>query len=95
MSDVFNTIGTFLGQLIRFVVDGLIGFFANLDDAARSFLQGLSESLGIAPTLISLVVLVIGLWLLWKGLAALMRRAIVATLIWWLLGVTVLNWQIQ
>ena len=95
MSDIFNSIGAFLGQLIRLIVDGLGGVFANLDNAAGSFLEGLSESLGIPPTLISLVVLVIGLWLLWKGLAALVRRAIIATLLWWLLGVTVLSWLIQ
>lgn len=95
MDDVFAFIGNAFGEFIRFIVDGLVGFFTGIDDAARSFMQGLSESLGIAPTLISLVVLVIGLWLLWKGVAALMRRAIVATLIWWLLGVTVLSWLIN
>ncbi|MGM0536360.1 MAG: hypothetical protein ACQEUN_05975 [Pseudomonadota bacterium] len=95
MSDIFNSIGAFLGQLIRFIVDGLSGFFTNLGNATGSFLEGLSESLGIPPTLISLGVLVIGLWLLWKGLAALMRRAIIATLLWWLLGVTVLSWLIR
>lgn len=95
MDDTFASIGNAFGEFIRFIVDGLSGFFANLGGSARSFMQGLSESLGIAPTLISLVVLVVGLWLLWKGVIALMRRAIVATLIWWLLGVTVLSWLIQ
>lgn len=95
MDDAFAFIGNAFGEFIRFIVDGLTGFFANIGDAAGSFMQGLSDSLGIPITLISLLVLVIGLWLLWKGVAALMRRAIVATLIWWLLGVTVLSWLIH
>ncbi|MDZ7853635.1 MAG: hypothetical protein U5L98_13600 [Halomonas sp.] len=95
MEDVFAFIGNAFGEFIRFIVDGLTSFFANIGNAARSFMQGLSESLGIPLTLINLVVLVIGLWLLWKGVAALMRTAIVATLVWWLLGVTVLSWLIR
>ena len=95
MDDAFAVIGNAFGEFIRFIVDGLTGFFTNIGGAARSFMQGLSESLGIPLTLINLVVLVVGLWLLWKGLAALMRRAFVATLIWWLLGVTVLSWLIR
>ncbi|CAM3603548.1 hypothetical protein [Halomonas lysinitropha] len=95
MDDVFAFIGNAFGEFIRFIVEGLTGFFAGIGDAARSFMQGLSESLGIPLTLINLVVLVIGLWLMWKGVAALMRTAIVATLFWWLLGVTVLSWLIR
>ncbi|MCH4563298.1 MULTISPECIES: hypothetical protein [Halomonas] len=95
MEDVFTWLGGALGDLIRFIVDLLRGFFANLGDSARSFLRGLSESLGIAPSLISLLVLIVGLWLLWKGLAAILRRAFVVALIWLVLGVTVLSWLIN
>ncbi|MBE0488191.1 MAG: hypothetical protein IBX53_03855 [Halomonas sp.] len=94
MEEFFTWIGSTLGEVIRFIVDLLTGFFANIGNAGRGFLDGLSGALGISPSLISLVVLVIGLWLLWKGFRALMRRAIVATLIWLLLGVMVLSWLI-
>ncbi|WP_416137553.1 hypothetical protein ACM26W_13830 [Halomonas sp. HK25] len=94
MEEFFTWAGRTLGEVIRFVVDLLTSFFANIGDSARGFLDGLSSSLGIAPSLISLVVLVIGLWLLWKGFRALMRRAILAALIWLLLGVMVLSWLI-
>jgi len=94
MEDFFTWIGRTLGEVIRFVVDLLTGFFANIGDSARGFLHGLSSSLGISPSLVSLVVLVIGLWMLWKAFRALMRRAIVATLVWLLLGVVVLSWLI-
>lgn len=95
MEDFFTWLGGALGGLIRFVVDLLSGFFANLGDSARGFLRGLSESLGIAPSLISLLVLIVGLWLLWKGLSALLRRAFVVALVWLLLGVVVLSWLIN
>ncbi|MFY0991460.1 hypothetical protein [Halomonas sp. C05BenzN] len=95
MADFFTWLGAALGDLIRFVVDLLTGFFANLGDSARGFLRGLSESLGIAPSLISLLVLVVGLWLLWKGLGALLRRALVVALVWLVLGATVLSWLIN
>jgi ABC-type proline/glycine betaine transport system permease subunit len=95
MDDAFTFIGNAFGEFIRFIVDGLTGFFNGIDDAAGSFMQGLSDSLGIPITVISLLVLVLGLWLLWKGVAALMRTALVTMLIWWLLGVTVLSWLIN
>ncbi|MFN2330327.1 MAG: hypothetical protein ABR580_00430 [Halomonas sp.] len=94
MEDFFTWVGRTLGEIIRFVVDLLTDFFSNIGNAAGGFLDGLSGSLGIPPSLISLIILVIGLWLLWKGVRALMRRAIVAALIWLLLGVMVLSWLI-
>ncbi len=94
MEDFFSWAGRTLGEIIRFVVDLLTGFFANIGDSARSFLQGLTSSLGIPVSLINLVVLVIGLWMLWKAFRALMRRAVIATLVWLLLGVVVLSWLI-
>ncbi len=94
MEEFFSWVGRTLGEVIRFVVDLLTDFFANIGDAARGFLDGLSGALGIPPSLTSLVILVIGLWLLWAGIRALMRRAIVAALIWMLLGVVVLSWLI-
>lgn len=95
MADFFNWLGNTLGDIIRFLVDGLVGFFADLGDSAQGFLRGLSDSLGIAPSLVNLLVLVFGLWLLWKGLRAFMRSAIFVGLVWLLLGVVVLSWLIQ
>ncbi|QFU02527.1 hypothetical protein FIU83_12865 [Halomonas sp. THAF5a] len=94
MDDVFSFIGSAIGEFIRFLVAGLTGFFSHLDEAAGSFMQGLSDGLGIPITLISLLVLAFGLWLLWKGVAALLRGAFIVMLVWWLLGATVLSWLI-
>lgn len=95
MQDVFNWLGNFLGELIRFVVDLLTRLHEHVSDAARGFLDGLTESLGIAPSLVSLLVLAIGLWLLYLALRALLRRRLIATVVWGVLGVMVLSWLIS
>ncbi|QOR39602.1 hypothetical protein HNO52_14570 [Billgrantia diversa] len=94
MQDFFTWLGRTLGEIIRFVVDLLVNFFQNLGASARGFFDGLATSLGISPSLVSLAVLLLGLWLLYLALRALLRRRLFATLIWALLGVTVLSWLI-
>lgn len=94
MQDFFTWLGRTLGEIIRFVIDLLVYFFHNLGASARGFFDGLAASLGISPSLVSLAVLLLGLWLLYLALRALLRRRLVATLIWALLGVMVLSWLI-
>lgn len=94
MQDFFSWLGSFLGELIRFVVDLLSRLYRHVSDAARGFLDGLTESLGIAPSLISVAILAIGLWLLYLALRALLRRRLIATVVWGVLGVMVLSWLI-
>ncbi|UYG02501.1 hypothetical protein OCT51_15110 [Halomonas sp. LR3S48] len=94
MQDFFTWLGRTLGEIIRFVVDLLTHFFQNLGASARGFFDGLATSLGIPATVVSLAVLLLGLWLLYLALRALMRRSLIATLIWAVLGVTVLSWLI-
>ncbi|RDB43883.1 hypothetical protein DU490_05590 [Halomonas sp. DQ26W] len=95
MQDFFSWLGETLGAMIRFVVDLLIVFFHNLGASAQGFFDGLASALDIPPTVISLAVLLLGLGLLYLALRALLRRRLVATLIWGLLGVTVLSWLIN
>ncbi|KAA0012548.1 hypothetical protein F0A17_06250 [Billgrantia pellis] len=94
MQDFFSWLGRTLGEIIRFVVDLLLVFFHSLGASVRNFFDALTSALGIPPTLISLGVLLLGLWLLYLALRALLRRRLVATLIWAVLGVTVLSWLI-
>lgn len=94
MEAFFTWVGRTLGEIIRFVVDLLTGFFANIGDSARGFLQGLAGSLGISTSIVSLLILMVGLWMLWKAFRALTRRAVVATLAWLLLSFFVLSWLI-
>ncbi|KGE79197.1 hypothetical protein CVH10_04975 [Halomonas sp. ND22Bw] len=95
MNDFFTAIGQFIGHVIRFIVDALSAGLNGLDDAASSLIGGIAGGLGIPANLLSLLVLVLGLWLLWKAFSALRRRAVVATLIWVILGISVLSWLIN
>lgn len=58
------------------------------------FVDGLTRSLGISPSMFSLAILVIGLLLLINGVRALLRGGIIGGLIWLVLGLLVLSWLI-
>ncbi|WP_120996790.1 hypothetical protein HKW98_15640 [Stutzerimonas urumqiensis] len=91
----FEWLGAALGTVIRFIVDALGGFFGLLAAAGHNFLEGLSRTLGIDQSLISLAALVIGLLLLIAAVRAFFRRAIVSGLILLLLGLWLLSWLIH
>ncbi|ANF58275.1 hypothetical protein [Halotalea alkalilenta] len=95
MQDFFNALGRTIGNAIRFVVELLGGFFSGISDAARGFVHGLTGALGVSDSVASIVVLVIGLMLLYTGIRALLRRSLVAGVIWLLLGLLVLSWLIS
>lgn len=87
----FEWLGQAFGDLIRFIVEALGGLFDLLGDAFSGFLAGLSKSLGIDATLLSLVVLLLGLLLLYAALRALLRKRIILALVWLLLGLWLLS----
>jgi len=95
MQEFFTWLGGALGELIRFVVDLLTRLHDHVGEAARGFLDGLTVSLGIAPSLVSLLVLALGLWLLYLALRALLRRRLIATAVWGALGVMILSWLLS
>ena len=87
----FEWLGQAFGTVIRFIVEALSGFFGFFGSAFGSFINGMSKALGITPSLLGIVVLIIGLLLLYAAVRAFMRRKIIAGLIWlffglWLLG---------
>lgn len=95
MEDVFNWIGTQLGAAIRFIVEGLGGFFANFDNALKGFFNGLTGELGMSTSLLSLIGLLLGLYLLFKGITTLMRGSIIGGLLLTFIGLTFLGWLIS
>ncbi len=94
IEEFFHWLGEKLGDGIRLIVEGLGWLFGGLFDAIDGFIDGLTTSLGIDASWFSLGVLLIGLLLLVAGLRALVRRAVVAGLIWMALGLLVLSWLI-
>jgi hypothetical protein len=87
----FESLGQAFGAVIRFIVEGLSGFLGIFGAAFGGFIDGMSKALGITPSLLGVVVLVIGLLLLYAAVRAFLRGSIIAGLIWlffglWLLG---------
>lgn len=93
--NLFHWAGEQIGRLIRAVVGVLGWLFGHLYGAIDAFVDGLTGALGISSSILSLLLLVIGLALLLAGVQALFRRRVVAAVIWGLLGVLLLSWLIQ
>ena len=68
--------------------------FGGLYWAVEDFADGLSDSLGISGSLFSLLVLIVGLVMLYKGLRAFLRGSLLGGVCWVLVGLLVLSWLI-
>jgi len=53
----FEWLGQALGSVIRFIVDGLSGLFGALTHAGGNFIDGLSRTLGMDTSIISIITL--------------------------------------
>lgn len=93
-SGFFEWLGQALGAVIRYIVEGLDWFFSMLGSAGSHFIKGLSSTLGIESSVLSLVTLIIGLLLLVAAVRAFMRGSIIAGLIWAVFGLWLLSWLI-
>jgi len=91
----FHWLGEFLGDALRVIIDALSTLFAGLWVAIDRFFDGLARSLGVTPSLINLMVLLIGVWMLYRGIRALLRRGFVGGLVWLFLALLVLGWLIR
>ncbi|MBY8964218.1 hypothetical protein [Algiphilus sp.] len=74
MDEWLHQLGRVLGGAIRWLVELLQGFFSTLFAAVDQFFQGLASALGIDVSIVSFLVLALGLWLLYGGARALLRR---------------------
>lgn len=90
----FNWLGETIGNAIRALVDVLGNLFGGLYWAVDDFVDGLSGSLGISGSLFSLIVLIVGLIMLYKGLRAFLRGSLLGGVCWVLVGLLALSWLI-
>ncbi len=90
----FNWLGETIGNAIRTLVDFLGNIFGGLYWIVDDFVDGLSNSLGISGSLFSLIVLIVGLIMLYKGLRAFLRGAVLGGVGWVLVGLLTLSWLI-
>lgn len=84
-------VGEFLGAIVRWIVDALNWFFASLTGASAAFIDGFSRALGVDSGILSILAVLIGLYLLYRGVRALIARRIIAGVIWLLLGLWLLS----
>jgi len=91
----FEWLGQAIGAVIRFIVDGLEWLFGGLTHAGGNFVEGLSRTLGMDTSLISIAALIVGLLLLYSAVRAFMRASIVMGIIWGILGLWLLSWIIH
>lgn len=87
----FESLGQAFGAVVKFIVDSLSGFFNAFGGAIGGFIDGMSKTLGITPSILSVAVLLIGLLMLYKAVRAFMRAGIIAGLIWAFLGLWLLS----
>ncbi len=88
----FDNAGAAIGDAIHAVVTFLRALFDNAFGAIHNFFDGLSRSLGISGSFLSIIVLIIGLWLLFSGVRALLRGSIIGAIVRVLIGLLVLGW---
>jgi hypothetical protein len=91
----FEGLGQAIGAVIRFVVDGLDWLFHGFTHAGSNFIEGLSRTLGMDTSLISIGALIIGLILLYSAVRAFMRASIIMGIIWLALGLWVMSWVVH
>jgi len=88
----FSGAGQVIGDVIRAVVEFLLAIFTNFFGALEDFVDGLSQSLGINASFFSILVLLIGLWLLWRGVRALLRGSLLGAIVRIVLALVILSW---
>ena len=81
--------------VIRFIVDGLSGLFGALTHAGGNFIDGLSRTLGMDTSIISIITLIVGLLFLYSAVRAFMRASIIVGIIWLMLGLWLLSWVVH
>lgn len=87
----FDSLGLWLGSLIRFIVEALTYVLTSFSEAGASFINGLSRALGMEPSWVSLVALVIGLVLLVSSIRSFSQRKWIRGTLWLLVALWLLS----
>ncbi|MEH6539116.1 hypothetical protein [Halopseudomonas sp.] len=90
-SSPFEWLGSAIGSVVRVVIDSLIWLFTMLSNASSDFINGFSRALGVNSNLLSIAAVILGLFLIYTGVRAFIRRKIVPGIIWVLLGLWLLS----
>lgn len=91
MEGFFGWLGNALGSAIKLIVDALRTVFGGIGDAIDAFFRGLANALGMSPSIFNYLWLIGGLILLVVAVKAFAKRAVLAGIIWLVLGLLVLG----
>lgn len=86
---LFRWLGNALGDLLRSIIDAVSFIFGKIGAAVHEFLAGIAASMGIDPSFLNIVWIVLGVWMLFTAIRAFARGRIFSGVIWLFL-VTVL-----
>ncbi|NWA84191.1 MULTISPECIES: hypothetical protein [Pseudomonas] len=93
--DFFGWLGNTVGLIIHYIVEFFSGLFNMLSNAGGNFVEGMSRSLGMDTSIISIITLIIGLLFLYSAVRAFMRASIIIGVIWLMLGLWLLSWVVH
>lgn len=84
-------LGEILGTIVRVIVEALSWLFDSFAGAAAAFIEGFSRALGLNSSILSVAAVILGLFLIYWGIRAFIRRRIVAGVIWVFFGLWLLS----
>lgn len=91
----FQWLGEQIGRVLRLIVNGLSWLLTHIGAAFNSVYRGFGNALGIDPTLISLIIVLVGLALLLSGLRALFAGRLFGAVLAGVPGILLLSWLIH
>ncbi|PKM29460.1 MAG: hypothetical protein CVV07_10205 [Gammaproteobacteria bacterium HGW-Gammaproteobacteria-11] len=90
-SNPFEWLGSALGTVLRVIIDSLVWLFDMFSNASSAFINGFASALGVNSNLFSILAVILGLFLIYVGVRAFLRKRIFAGVIWVLLGLWLLS----
>lgn len=87
----FEWLGQAFGTLVRLIVDSLAWVFNVLSGASSAFVNGFSRALGVDSSILSIAFVVLGLFLIYLGVSAFIKKRFIGGIIWLLLGLWLLS----
>ncbi|HEY8386156.1 MAG TPA: hypothetical protein VIK82_08055 [Porticoccaceae bacterium] len=91
LSGAAEWLGEFFGTLVRLIVDTLSWLFGILTGASAAFVDGFARALGVDSGILSIAAVILGLYLIYRGVRAFMRRRLLAGFLWILLGLWLIS----
>ena len=79
---VFRWVGNALGEILRSLVDAVGFIFSKIGAAVHEFFAGVAGAMGIDPSFLNIVWIVLGVWMLFSAIRAFARRRIFAGIVW-------------